>query len=83
MVKGLSASGQEKWFKGHITTLMESNIKPPSLEFLVADRHTWSSACHWGISHLQEKITERRGERCERTLSHLFLITSSTLPLIR
>ncbi|KAJ8364621.1 hypothetical protein SKAU_G00134520 [Synaphobranchus kaupii] len=33
------------------------------VEFLVADRHIWSSTCHQGITHLQEHATERRRHR--------------------
>lgn len=43
--------------------LKKCNIKPPALESLAVDCHTWSSPCHQGITHLQKKIAERRVQR--------------------
>ena len=59
-----SAGGQKKRYKDHIKTLLKKcDIKPPALESLAVDRHTWCSTCHQGITRLQEKFTERRVQR--------------------
>ena len=59
-----SAGGQKLRFKDHLKTLLKKcNITPTALEPLAAERHTWSSTCHQGISHLQEQATERRIQR--------------------
>ena len=59
-----SAWGQRKRYKDHIKSLLKRcNIQPTAMEDLAADRNTWRTVGHKGITHLQDQTTERRKQQ--------------------